>query len=465
MRVEFRIASGSRAGQRETFEKSVITVGRHPMNDFRFDVEKDADDLDSTNGTFVNGQRVVGERALFDGDLIAFGDVGPKVEFHLIAEAAAPAAMRRGNATPAGGAPSLPKAEAPAAPATPARPRRDTTARIAEAVEAQTGKLRTMIGALAGLVVVGVGIAYWTGNRGSTEAQKQVAALLRQNDSLAKAFDAAIGQLQGRSAGVDSALRAARRESELLRSRLEAAATGGDAAAVAAITSDIAAKSARHRGLLGAAQVDWEGVNAKNAAAMVFIVADNGDDGNEIGTGFNVSPSGLIVTNRHVVRDSKGKPSRRVAVKFNGADGKFQLVNVVKVSETDELAWLKIEGGGPYPTVAGVARAPDARVGAPVALIGYPLGTSTAGMGGDINTLKPVSTLTVGTVSKVLGDTLQLDVYAAQGSSGSPVFNTQGIVVGVLFGAPAESNGRIIYAVPSSKVAAQMPGEGAGVVK
>ena len=71
----------------------------------------------------------------------------------------------------------------------------------------------------------------------------------------------------------------------------------------------------------------------------------------------------------------------------------------------------------------------------------------------------------VGTASKVLGDTLQLDVYAAQGSSGSPVFNTQGIVVGVLFGAPAESNGRIIYAVPSSKVAAQMPGEGAGVVK
>ena len=71
----------------------------------------------------------------------------------------------------------------------------------------------------------------------------------------------------------------------------------------------------------------------------------------------------------------------------------------------------------------------------------------------------------VGTASKVLGDTLQLDVYAAQGSSGSPVFNTQGMVVGVLFGSPTESNGRIIYAVPSSKLAAQMPGEGAGVVK
>lgn len=483
MRVEFRITSGSRAGQRETFEKSVITVGRHPMNDFRFDVEKDADvssrhaeirvldakvtlkDLDSTNGTFVNGQRVAGERALFDGDLIAFGDSGPKVEFHIVADAAAPAAARLGSATPAGGAQSLPKADAPDAPAAPARPRRDTTARIAEAVEAQTGKLKTMIGALAGLIVVGVGIAYWAGNRGSAEAQKQVAALLRQNDSLAKAFDATMGQIKGRSAGVDSALQAARRESDQLRARLEAAAKGGDAAAMAAITTDIAASSARHRGLLGAAQVDWEGVNAKNAPAMVFIVADNGDDGNASGTGFNVSPSGLVVTNRHVVRDSKGRPSKRVAVKFNGTDGKFQLVTVVKVSETDELAWLKLEGGGPYPTVAGVARTPDARVGAPVALIGYPLGTGTAGMGGDINKLKPVSTLTVGTASKVLGDTLQLDVYAAQGSSGSPVFDARGLVVGVLFGSPTESNGRIIYAVPSSKLAAQMPGEGAGVVK
>lgn len=460
MRVEFRITSGSRAGQRETFEKSVITVGRHPMNDFRFDVEKDADvssrhaeiqvldakvtlkDLESTNGTFVNGQRVAGERALFDGDLVSFGDSGPKVEFHVVTDAAAPAA--------------------------PARPRRDTTARIAEAVEAQTGKLKTMIGALAGLIVVGVGIAYWAGNRGSAEAQKQVTALLRQNDSLVKAFDATMGQIKGRSAGVDSALQAARRESDQLRARLEAAAKGGDSAAMAAITSDIAASAARHRGLLGAAQVDWEGVNAKNAPAMVFIVADNGDEGNASGTGFNVSPSGLVVTNRHVVRDSKDRPSKRVAVKFNGTDGECQLVTVVKVSETDELAWLKLEGGGPYPTVAGVARTPDARVGAPVALIGYPLGTGTAGMGGmggDINKLKPVSTLTVGTASKVLGDTLQLDVYAAQGSSGSPVFDARGLVVGVLFGSPTESNGRIIYAVPSSKLAAQMPGEGAGVVK
>jgi V8-like Glu-specific endopeptidase len=86
-------------------------------------------------------------------------------------------------------------------------------------------------------------------------------------------------------------------------------------------------------------------------------------------------------------------------------------------------------------------------------------------MGGAIEQLKPLSTLTVGTVSKVLSDTLQLDVYAAQGSSGSPVFNARGFVIGVIFGSPTESNGRIVYAVTSSKLAAQMPPEGAAIVK
>ena len=458
MRVELRITSGSRAGQREIFEKSVIAIGRHPMNDLRFDIDKDPDvsskhaeirvvgetvtlkDLESTNGTFVNGQRVTGERVLADGDVVAFGDAGPKAEFHCTTDASAPAA--------------------PAGP-----PRRDTTARVAEAVKNQTAGLRNMIGALAGLIVVGVGIAYWAGNRGSTEAKAQVTALLHQNDSLAKLFDSTIGQLKGKSAGIDSALQNAQRESSELRRRLQAAAATGNSADVASIAAEMQSTANRQRGLVSSARVDWESVNARNAAAMVFVVVDLGDEGNASGTGFNVSPSGLIITNRHVVRDSKGKPARRIVVKFESADGNFKLVNVLKVSETDELAWLKLDGGGSYPTVFGVARSPEVRVGAPVALIGYPLGTGTAGMGGEISKVKPVSTLTVGTASKVLGDTLQLDVYAAQGSSGSPVFNSQGIVIGVLFGSPTESNGRIIYAVPSSKLVAQMPPEGAAIVR
>jgi S1-C subfamily serine protease len=452
MRLEFRITSGSRAGQTESYDKDVITVGRHPANDFRFDPEKDQDvssrhaeirvsgntavvrDLGSTNGTFVNGVRVTGEAPLANGCVIAFGDAGPKVEVTAPGLVAAP-------------------------------PRRDTSMRIAEAVEQQTGMLRKMIGALAALVIVGVAVAFWLGNRGAANAQKQVAALLQQNDSLARMFEQTVGQLRGKSAGVDSAFAAERRLNDDLRRRLEAASSSGDAATVAALSADLQTSANRQRGLMGAAQVDWEAVNAANAPAMVFLVVDNGDEGNSSGTGFNVSTGGLIVTNRHVVQNSKGQPARRIVARFNNTVTPFRLVRVVKVSETDELAWLAMDGGGPYPTVQGVARAAEVRVGAPVALLGYPLGTGTAGMGGAINALRPVSTLTVGTASKVLGDTLQLDVYAAQGSSGSPVFNGAGIVVGVLFGSPTESNGRIIYAVPSSKLVAQMPPEGAAIAR
>ncbi len=99
MRVEFRITSGSRADQREVFDTSVIAVRRHPMNDLRFDVDKDPEvsskhaeirivgdtvtlkDLASTNGTYMNGQRVTGERVLAEGEVISFGDAGPKAEF------------------------------------------------------------------------------------------------------------------------------------------------------------------------------------------------------------------------------------------------------------------------------------------------------------------------------------------------------------------------------------------------
>jgi S1-C subfamily serine protease len=453
MRVEFNIKSGARAGQRQGFDQAVITIGRHPSCDLKFDAEKDTDvstrhaelhisgtsatlkDLNSTNGTFVNGVRVQGDRGIGNGDVVSFGEQGPKVEVI---------------------APEL------ARPGAPSPTKRDTQARIAEAVEAQTGMMKKMIGALAVLVVVGVSIAFYVGNRGAAEAKGQIAALMARNDSLAAIFST----LQGKGAAVDSALATERRLNEQLAARLTAARQSGDQAAVDRLSAEFQSSASRHTGLVSAAQVDWQTVNARNAPAMVFIVVDFGGEGTfSSGTGFNVHPSGLIVTNRHVIRDEKGALAKRVVVEFEGETGKFKQARVVKVSETDELAWLKIEIPGTYPVIQGIARNANARVGAPMALIGYPLGKGTAGMEGDINKMTPSSSQTLGSVSKVLPDILQLDVFAAQGSSGSPVFNAEGFVIGVLYGSPTDSNGRIIYAVPAAKLIAQMPPEGAAIVK
>ena len=71
----------------------------------------------------------------------------------------------------------------------------------------------------------------------------------------------------------------------------------------------------------------------------------------------------------------------------------------------------------------------------------------------------------VGTVSKLLPETLQLDGFAAQGSSGSPVFDARGFVVGVIYGGATESAGRIVYAVPSARLAAQLPADARAILK
>jgi S1-C subfamily serine protease/pSer/pThr/pTyr-binding forkhead associated (FHA) protein len=472
MRVELRITSGSRAGQRDLLEKSVISIGRNPLSDVRFHAELDPDvsskhaeirvlgdvatihDLASTNGTFVNGARLSAPRALVSGDRIAFGAEGPVVEFGIVpsgrADTAAPPL-----ATPSG---------APA-PAAPTAPRRDTSARIAEAVEQSTGRLRNMVIALGALVVVGIAGAYWFGSRDASKARAEMDALLKRNDSLSSAMTQTQTAMKGRVAALDTALAMQQAEREQLRTQLEEARRSGKRADVSALTAQLDASAGRQRTLTAASQVDWPAIAAQNSKAVVFIAVKNADDGAFTGSGFNVAANGLVVTNKHVVLDEAGKPVVAVRVIFDGTVGQWKKAHVVKVSATDELAWIKIDDAGTYPVVAGVARSSDLPVGAPLAIIGYPLGTNTAGMGADINKLQPRSSLGIGTASKVLSDTLQLDAFAAQGSSGSAIFDARGFVVGVLFGSPTESNGRIVYAVPSAKLAAQMPGEASGIVR
>jgi len=167
------------------------------------------------------------------------------------------------------------------------------------------------------------------------------------------------------------------------------------------------------------AGTDYPAIAAANKPAIVFIAVRMADGSLSSGTGFNVLPSGLIVTNRHVVQAPDGTRAAEVAVIFEGRRGEWQQADIEVVSANEELALLRLRRPGNFPIVNGVAR--DVRgvqVGSPIALLGFPLGTGTAGMDGDIDQLKPVASMNIGTVSKVLDDNLQLDVFAAQGSSG-----------------------------------------------
>ena len=84
---------------KECVVSATVTIGRLPDNTLAIDnpavsarharVVRDGDqfvveDLESTNGTFVNGEKLDGERALFEGDAIRFGAAGPQITFHTV---------------------------------------------------------------------------------------------------------------------------------------------------------------------------------------------------------------------------------------------------------------------------------------------------------------------------------------------------------------------------------------------
>ena len=137
---------------------------------------------------------------------------------------------------------------------------------------------------------------------------------------------------------------------------------------------------------------------------------------------------------------------------------KWLPAHFIRASSVADLGLVQIEVSGPFPTVAGILRSGSrARVGSPVALIGFPLGTSLPMEGKGSTALKASSTIGGGIVSKVLSNLVQVDAYAGEGSSGSPVLDGAGSVLAVVFGGAKESIGRIVYAVPSDHLIPLLP--------
>jgi S1-C subfamily serine protease len=454
MVVEFAFSRGAQAGTTARFERSVITIGRHPTNDLAFDPERDLDassrhaevrvegdqvllvDIGSTNGTYLNGIKLEGPRALHTGDVVEFGAGGPK------------ATVQIGDATVGRIGSTRDQRAAPA---------KNTELRIAEAVRAQTGSLRKMIVGLAVVLIVGGSIAVSLTLRAAKASRNQVAQLLAANDSLARSLTARLAQ----TGVADAALQEARAEMDRLTGELRTRSASGDN-----VTSLAARIRERQQRTASFARTDYSAILAANKPAVVFIAVEMPDGTTSSGTGFNILPTGLVVTNRHVVQSRDGVRARRVAVAFEGTRGEWRMAEIETVSPTDELATLRLTAPGPYPVVNGIARDSEGvKLGDPVAILGFPLGTATAGNEGSIDNLRPVATLGIGTVSKTLPENIQLDAYAAQGSSGSPVFDARGLVVGVLFGAAAESNGRIIYTVPSARLSGLLTGDAAAALR
>ncbi|HWZ28740.1 MAG TPA: trypsin-like peptidase domain-containing protein [Gemmatimonadales bacterium] len=455
MKVQIKFLSGGRAGQVETVVKAYIGIGRHPLSDIRFDAERDLDvsarhaaitlrgadfvlqDQQSKNGTFVNGTRVTGDRVLSDGDVVGFGADGPAFEFHILerdaAASASPAEQAAGRASNA-------RAAMPAQ-----RGRSSTAVRVAMEVAKQTRSLRNTTKILFALLIIVAagfgGLQWWSGH----QRVLTIAALQARADSLfseEQHFQTQIKALQ-------DAYRQAMSESNRLQQELADARQNGDAETIARLRTQLDAAVARQHNLTFAANVDYRAISHANQDAVALVIVEYGDSTRFSGTAFAIDSQGTMVTNRHVLLGDDGtQHPNRIAVKFSGSKQWFP-GRYLGVATDVDLGLFRVDVRGGTPRVQGIDKKRDLERGDPVAILGFPLGLDLPMEGSGMN-MVAAPTLTVGTASKVLSNLVQIDGYGAPGSSGSPIFNREGKVVGVLYGGQAESGGKIIFSVPAS---------------
>jgi S1-C subfamily serine protease len=408
--LEVRIITGARAGQADRFEKDTIVVGRLGTADLRFAPEQDLD-VSGRHAEIrlINGVYTVHDVGSTNGTYVN----GRRVE--------GSATLQEGDKVQFGAhGPEVEIRVLPAAKLTPTRSHKakqlptNTEVRIAAAVEKHTAGLKRMMVAALLFIVAGAGVAYYFVRRDAVAKTAALNRLLAQNDSVAAI-------LQG--GGRDTAL------------------------------------------LRRIVQMDLPTIHKQNSPAVALLVSEIGGR-SFAGSGFAIAEDGTLLTNRHNVRDENGITATRIAVKFSNTR-EWLPAHIVKLSDVggEDLALIKLDRGGPFPVVQGVdSTQTDATEGTSVVTIGFPLGYDTP-MEGDGNDFMAKSTLNPGTVGKRTSTVLQIDSYAAHGSSGSPVFNTRGLVVGVVYGGAPEGGGRIVYAVPPDRIAAFIPQEYRTVIK
>lgn len=163
----------------------------------------------------------------------------------------------------------------------------------------------------------------------------------------------------------------------------------------------------------------------------------------DIGSGFIIDKSGLVVTNKHVVSDSQA--SYRIITK----DGEEYEVKKIYRDPTNDLAILKIDdSGGLKPIELG--ESDDLKVGQFVIAIGTALGefrhTVTtgviSGLGRGITAGSPFESYV-----EQLDNVIQTDAAINPGNSGGPLLNSGGQVIGVNVAVVAQGE-NIGFAIP-----------------
>jgi serine protease Do len=158
--------------------------------------------------------------------------------------------------------------------------------------------------------------------------------------------------------------------------------------------------------------VDPSGTDAARKGFNAPLIVDL------VGSGVIADPSGVIVTNRHVI---EGAYSIQVQL-YDGTIAKGQLIG--KGLGGIDLAVVKIDVGRPLPT-ALIGDSDKVRIGDRVLAAGNPLGLSGSVTSGIVSAIGRDLRQTS------VGEFIQTDAAINHGNSGGPLFNMRGEVIGI----------------------------------
>ena len=138
---------------------------------------------------------------------------------------------------------------------------------------------------------------------------------------------------------------------------------------------------------------------------------------NSMGSGFVVDPTGLIVTNNHVVEGAE-------VIEVHFQDSTILKAELVGRDPKTDLAVIRVKSDKPLPVVA-FGDSDILRIGEWVVAIGNPFG-----LGGSVS-LGIVSARNRDINAGPYDDFIQTDAAINKGNSGGPLFNLKGEVVGI----------------------------------
>lgn len=187
----------------------------------------------------------------------------------------------------------------------------------------------------------------------------------------------------------------------------------------------------------------------------VYLITVKDASGKEIGvgTGFTITPSGQLVTNAHVIENGTSFSTR------SASGSTYPIASVINYDEKADLAILQLISSDSLPFLE-LGNSDDLKTGAPVSVFGSAGGLAGTFSNGVVSAKRAANSMDQDMPNG--GKLIQITAPISSGSSGSPVMDRDGKVIGVVsLLITGKTLQNLNFAIPSSAVTSlrnQAPG-------